>query len=46
MSQFKTDKGRVYRIEKRMRKRFLCTDCSTGKQYLFSPVYEVIPMGE
>jgi hypothetical protein len=41
---FNTPEGRQFRIEKKMRKRFLCTEQSTGKQYLFSPVYEVIPV--
>jgi hypothetical protein len=43
-SQFRTPEGRLFRVEKRLRKRFLCTETETGKQYLFSPVYEVIPV--
>lgn len=41
---FSTPEGRRFRLEKKMRKRFLCTEQETGKQYLFSPVYEVIPL--
>lgn len=33
--------GRVFRREEKLRKRFRCTELSTGKLYLFSPVYEV-----
>ena len=44
LSEFKTPAGRLFRVEKRLRKRFLCTETNTGKQYLFSPVYEVIPV--
>lgn len=43
-SEFRTTEGRLFRVEKRLRKRFLCTEMKTGKQYLFSPVYEVIPV--
>lgn len=43
-SCFRTKEGRMFRLEKRIRKRFLCTEQGTGKQYLFSPVYEVIPI--
>lgn len=42
--QFTTPEGRRFRMVKKMRKRFLCTEQETGKQYLFSPVYEVIPI--
>ncbi|MFM7671251.1 MAG: SprT-like domain-containing protein [Bacteroidota bacterium] len=42
-SEFTTREGRRFRIDKKMRKRYLCTDLVSGKQYLFSPVYEVIP---
>lgn len=38
---FKTDDGRVFRIEEKLRKRFRCKEVGTGKVYLFSPVYEV-----
>jgi hypothetical protein len=42
--EFTTPEGRHFQVVKKMRKRFLCTEQETGKQYLFSPVYEVIPM--
>lgn len=40
-SVFRTDDGRIFRREQRLRKRFRCTEIATGKIYLFSPVYEV-----
>lgn len=43
---FETKEGRRFRLERRIRKRFLCTEQQTGKQYLFSPVYEVIPIND
>lgn len=46
MAEFSTPDGRHFRVDKKMRKRFLCTEQKTGKQYLFSPVYEVIPLLE
>ena len=39
---FRIPGGRVFKKEARMRKRFRCLELSTGKWYLFSPVYEVI----
>jgi predicted SprT family Zn-dependent metalloprotease len=33
--------GRIFRRGEKIRKRFKCTELSTGKLYLFSPVYEV-----
>jgi SprT protein len=33
--------GRVFRRGQRMRKRFKCTELASGRDYLFSPVYEV-----
>lgn len=43
---FRIDDGRVFRKEQRLRKRFRCTELSTGKVYLFSPVYEVTAQAE
>jgi hypothetical protein len=43
MAEFSTPDGRRFRVEKKMRKRYLCTELTTGKQYAFSPVFEVIP---
>jgi hypothetical protein len=40
---FSLDDGRVFRKGKKLRKRFQCLELATGKLYLFSPVYEVIP---
>ena len=41
---FTLDDGRVFRKGKKLRKRFQCEELSTGKLYLFSPIYEVLPM--
>jgi hypothetical protein len=43
-ARFKTDDGRIFRKDARLRKRFKCTEVNTGKVYLFSPLYEVVPM--
>jgi len=42
--QFSLDDGRVFRKGKKLRKRFQCEELSTGKLYLFSPIYEVKPV--
>jgi SprT protein len=41
---FKMDDGSVFRKGKKLRKRFQCTEVSTGKLYLFSAIYEVYPV--
>lgn len=33
--------GRIFRKGKKLRKRYQCLEVSTGKTYLFSPIYEV-----
>lgn len=38
---FRISGGRVFRKGERVRKRYKCTEVSTGKLYLFSPVFEV-----
>lgn len=43
-SLFRLMDGRIFKVGPRLRKRFKCTEMATGKQYLFSPVYEVIPL--
>jgi len=40
-SYFKIKDGSIFRKDKRVKKRFKCTEVATGKVYLFSPVYEV-----
>jgi hypothetical protein len=40
-SLFQTPDGRIFRRGLRLRKRFRCVEISSGKVYLFSPVYEV-----
>ena len=38
---FRTGDGRIFRKGKKLRKRYQCMEISTGRLYLFSPVYEV-----
>jgi len=38
---FRCNDGRVFKKGEKMRKRFKCIEITTGKIYLFSPVYEV-----
>lgn len=38
---FKIKDGKVFKRVERIRKRIKCMEVSTGKMYLFSPVYEV-----
>ena len=38
---FVTRDNKVYKMEKKMRTRFLCTAYPSGKQYLFNGLYEV-----
>lgn len=40
---FALEDGRIFRKGKKLRKRFQCEELSTGKLYLFSPIYEVKP---
>lgn len=40
-SLFTTPDGKLFKKEEKLRKRYKCTEVRTGKQYLFSPVYEV-----
>ena len=42
-SCFSLEDQRVFRKGKKLRKRYQCTELSTGKLYLFSPIYEVKP---
>ena len=39
--KFRTPDGRVFLKGERLRKRYKCRDVSNGREYLFSPVYEV-----
>jgi len=41
---FKMDDGSIFRKGKKLRKRFQCTEISTGKIYLFSGIHEVKPV--
>jgi SprT protein len=41
---FKMEDGSVFKKGKKLRKRFQCTEVSTGKLYLFSAIYEVKPI--
>ena len=40
-SLFRLGDGRIFKMGEKQRKRFKCVEVSTGKVYLFSPVYEV-----
>ncbi|KIC94157.1 SprT-like domain-containing protein [Flavihumibacter solisilvae] len=40
---FAIDGGRLFRKGKKLRKRYQCKEVATGKLYLFSGLYEVIP---
>jgi predicted SprT family Zn-dependent metalloprotease len=42
---FKTHDGKVFRKGEKIRKRFKCEEVATKRLYLFSPVYEVSPLG-
>ena len=41
---FKTHDGKVFKKGERLRKRFRCEEVKTKRVYLFSPVYEAIPL--
>lgn len=41
---FKTHDGRVFRKGEKIRKRFRCEEVATQRIYLFSPVYECVPI--
>ena len=43
--RFATHDGRIFRRGLRIRKRYKCVELASGKEYLFSPVYEVRPLG-
>jgi SprT protein len=43
-AHFKISNGIVYKKGKKLRKRFQCTELSSGKIYLFSPIFEVHPI--
>ena len=40
-SQFRIQDGRIFIKGMKLRKRFKCKEVSSGREYLFSPVYEV-----
>ena len=42
-SLFKTEDGRLFKKGKKRRTRLECTEVSSGRLYLFSPIYEVEP---
>ena len=41
---FSTEDGRVFKRGEQLRKRIRCQEIKTGRIYLFSPVYEVVPL--
>jgi SprT protein len=40
-SVFEIGQGRLFRKGKKLRKRYQCVELQTGREYLFSPVFEV-----
>ena len=40
-SLFRCSDGRIFKKGKKLRKRFKCLELKSGKEYLFSPVFEV-----
>ncbi len=44
-AHFQTHDGRVFRKEKKLRKRYRCVEVNTRKIYLFSPVFEAELVG-
>lgn len=45
-SVFTIADGRVFRMEQKLKKRYLCTCLKTGKQYYFSPLQPIISFQE
>jgi SprT protein len=43
-SFFDAGNKRIFQKGEKIRKRFRCKEISTGKLYLFSPIFEVIPL--
>ena len=41
---FEYDEERIFLIQRKLRKRYICKELSTGKEYLFSPVARVKPI--
>jgi len=41
---FEYDQERIFLIQRKLRKRYICKELSTGKEYLFSPVARVKPI--
>ena len=41
---FSTEDGRQFKRGRQIRKRIECAELRTGKIYLFSPVYDVVPL--
>ncbi|PVD53334.1 hypothetical protein DC498_05520 [Terrimonas sp.] len=45
-SLFRTEDGRVFKRGDQLRKRIRCLEIKTGRMFLFSPVYEVMPVSQ
>ena len=41
---FSLENGSIFKKGKKLRKRIQCRDIKTGQVYLFSPIYEVLPV--
>ena len=38
---FEYDQGKVFLVKRKLRKRYICKELSTGREYLFSPVARI-----
>ncbi|MFT3746769.1 MAG: SprT-like domain-containing protein [Agriterribacter sp.] len=43
---FRTEDGRIFKRGDQLRKRIRCLEIKTGRMFLFSPVYEVMPVSQ
>ncbi|KRO88590.1 MAG: hypothetical protein ABR90_02345 [Cryomorphaceae bacterium BACL29 MAG-121220-bin8] len=41
---FEYDQGKVFLVQRKLRKRYICKELSSGREYLFSPVARIKPI--
>jgi SprT protein len=41
---FEYDQGKVFLVKRKLRKRYICKELSSGREYLFSPVARIKPI--
>ena len=41
---FEFDQGKVFLVKRKLRKRYICKELSSGREYLFSPVARIKPI--